>query len=139
MVYFKPRLPYKSKLSNYGLGIYRVLSRKGNFTKLVDTDGSTRDANIRDLVLIREADRGVTELEGYQLLYSLLHGANKVPLEVGEPPSTERTCPILLTPRWPRRNQWRQGLRASLMCPSLSLSPRRIQRERKRLTPRSWP
>jgi transposase InsO family protein len=84
LVYYKPRMPYKAKLGAYGLGIYRVLSRKGNFVKLTDTDGTTRDANIRDLVLVREADRGVTELEGYQLLYALLHGANKVPPEASE-------------------------------------------------------
>jgi hypothetical protein len=77
-------MPYKAKLGAYGLGIYRVHSRKGNFVKLVDTDGNTREANIRDLVLVKEADRGVTELEGYQLLYALLHGANKTPPERSE-------------------------------------------------------
>ncbi len=84
MVYFKPRQPYKAKLDSYGLGIYRVVRRKGNFVTLQDTDGGQREANIRDLVLIREANPGVTELEGYQLLYALLHGADKVPAEAGE-------------------------------------------------------
>jgi hypothetical protein len=84
LVYYKPRMPYKAKLGAYGLGIYRVHSHKGNFVKLVDTDGNTREANIRDLVLVKEADCGVTELEGYQLLYALLHGANKTLLERSE-------------------------------------------------------
>jgi hypothetical protein len=123
MVYFKPRLPYKSKLSNYGLGIYRVLSRKGNFTKLVDTDGSTRDANIRDLVLIREADRGVTELEGYQLLYSLLHGANKVPLEVGEAPFNGANVPHPLDSEMAPQKPVAPGIAREFDVPKFELEP----------------
>jgi transposase InsO family protein len=97
LVYYKPRMPYKAKLSAYGLGIYRVLNRKGNFVKLVDTDSNTRDTNVRDLVLVKETDRGVTELEGYQLLYALLHGANKVPLEASESQHDE-LVPVLADP-----------------------------------------
>jgi hypothetical protein len=84
LVYLKPRMPYKPKLDTYGLGIYRVLRRKGNFVTLQDTDGTQREANIRDVILIQEVPHGVTELEAYQLLYTLLHGADKVPLETGE-------------------------------------------------------
>jgi transposase InsO family protein len=84
LVYLKPRMPYKPKLDTYGLGVYRVLRRKGNFVTLQDTDGTQREANIRDVVLIQEVPHGVTELEAYQLLHTLLHGADKVPLETGE-------------------------------------------------------
>ena len=63
--------------------------RTGDFLKLQDADGTEREANIRDVVIIREAPQSVTETEAYQLLHMLLHGEDKQPREAGELPRLE--------------------------------------------------
>ena len=112
-VYFKPREPYKAKLSSYGLGVFRVTERNDNSLKLVDAHNKERVANIRDLIAIPQETEAKTELQTFQLLQALLHENNQRP----ETAATEMESETLLAPElldapessFPVHHPWEEG------------------------------
>ena len=66
LVFFKPRKPYKAKMQDYGLGVFRVRERKGNFVVMEGREGETREANVRDLVVLQENQQMASALAAYE-------------------------------------------------------------------------
>jgi len=66
-------LERQPKLATFGAGLFCVEKRQGNFLELVDLEGARRQANIADVVLIRQPPVGHAIMDPYQRVRALLH------------------------------------------------------------------
>ncbi len=72
-VFLKPAMERQTKLANFGLGLFRVVSRRGNALDLQDEQGQKRQANISDVVLVRHPPQSCTVMDPYQVVRALIH------------------------------------------------------------------
>ena len=72
-VYLRPTLERQPKLATFGAGLFCVEKRQGNYLELVDLEGARRQANIADVVLIRQPPVGHAIMDPYQRVRALLH------------------------------------------------------------------